>query len=262
MKYSSTLFRTIIVIIIFIMTHSDSTSQGFDWITDVRKPTQYPYIFGGVSLFGGYSFIQSDGLQSTVTPLCGKYEKGSGNVLGASVRVERWNESGLSSWIMNAGFEQRSYSFKDERTYTTSQQNIETQFQYQFVLASSATVMFAECFYKHRLASSHFHGSLGVSANISVGTLTEQYGEITAPSDRVSRENFGSADDVSVASFLIIPKLQIGYDLDMGNGLYATPYFAIGLPLHSSIKNSNVSSLDLCAGVALQYALPWFEWRL
>jgi hypothetical protein len=249
------------MVTIIIMTRYDCTSQGFDWITDVRKPTKYPYVFGGVSLYGGYSFVQSDGLRSTVTPLCGIYEKGLGNTLGGSIRVERWNESGLSSWIVNAGFEQRSYSFDDVRTYTTNQQNTETQYQYQFVLSSSASLIFAECFYKYRFNASHFHGSLGVSANVSVSTLTQQYGEITAPSDKVSREYFGSADDLSIASFLIIPKLQIGYDLDMGNGLYATPYFAIGLPLRSSIMNSNVSSLDLCAGVAIQYALPWFEWR-
>lgn len=261
MKYLSVFVRIMCLIAIIFLTKSYCKAQGFDWMTDIRVPTQYPYVFGGVSAYGGYSLIKTDGLQSAATPLCGIYDNGVGNSIGGSIRFEYWNESGLSSWIMSAGFETRSYSFDDERTYTTRQQNNETQYQYQFVLTSSATLIFVECLYKHRFRSTHFHGAFGVSANVSAGKVTHQYGEITAPSDRVSQESFGSADDVGITSFLIIPKVQVGYDLDMGNGLYSTPFFAIGLPLSSSIMNSKVNSLDLSAGIAIQYALPWFEGR-
>lgn len=261
MRYLHKLAVFIFVILLYgLQTHS-SYSQGFDWVADVRMPSKTPVIFGGINVYATYSFLSTSGLQSTVTPLCGLYDAGYGQVLGGSARVELWNASGLSSWLFNVGLEQRSYVFNDDRTFLTRDGTTETQYMYKFVLQSNATIIFADCYYKYRVNRSHFHGAVGVSTNVSLVKNTNQYGEIVAPEDKVSREDFGSAADMGVSTFLVIPKLQLGYDLDMGNMMYATPYIAIGIPLSSSLMNDHVRSIDLSAGVAIQYALPWFAWN-
>lgn len=261
MRYLHKLAVFIFVILLYgLQTHS-SYSQGFDWVADVRMPSKTPVIFGGINVYATYSFLSTSGLQSTVTPLCGLYDAGYGQVLGGSARVELWNASGLSSWLFNVGLEQRSYVFNDDRTFLTRDGTTETQYMYKFVLQSSATIIFADCLYKYRISGSHFHGAVGVSANFSLIKNTNQYGEIIAPEDKVSREDFGSAADMGVSTLLVIPKIQLGYDLDMGNTMYATPYVAIGIPLSSSLMNDQVRTFDVCAGVAIQYALPWFAWH-
>ena len=51
-------------------------------------------------------------------------------------------------------------------------------------------------------------------------------------------------------SFLTVtPKIELGYDLQLGLGKYITPVASISLPVMSVIKTDNIRKLDFSFGV-------------
>lgn len=253
-------FCTLVLLCIVWFTPKVCFGQGFDWLYDARMPSQYPSLFVGAQFQAGFAIVTMDALQSKATPLCGNYIDGSSSGYKASVSAELWNESGLSSWQFALGLQTVSMAFNDEKTYTLYENEVRN-YLYRFTLESKTTFIFAEGFFKHRIAQTHFHTSAGLAVLVALSSgKTRQYGEILEPIDKVSLEEYGEATDLSLRSFQVQPILKFGYDVDMGKNLYGTPFLAIGVPVFSSIGNTNVRNWQLNIGISVSYAMPNVGW--
>ena len=253
-------FCTLVLLGIICFTPDGCLAQGFDWLYDARMPSQYPSLFVGAQFQTGFSIVTTDALQSKSTPLCGNYVDGGSSGYKASISAEMWNESGLSSWQFALGMQKISMAFSDERTYTLYENEVRN-YLYRFTLESKTTFIFAEVFFKHRIVQTHFHSSAGLAVLVAISSgKTRQYGEILEPVDKVSLEEYGEATDLSLRSFQVQPILKFGYDVDMGKNMYGTPFLAIGVPVFSSIGNTNVRNWQINIGISVNYALPNVGW--
>lgn len=108
---------------------------------------------------------------------------------------------------------------------------------------------------KYRLFASHATVGFGLRAMVSVGSSSVQKEVVQQPSDFVfpstksGEFQFPGTTVADLKPFLLVPYLQLGYDISVARGAYLSPTFSIGLPLMNVTTGGTWRMTELGLGV-------------
>ena len=230
-----------------ILTVSPLYSQGFDWQYSSRMPTSSPTLFVGVSPIinsssdnGNINFFELN------TP-CTIFENGTGAGYGIGIKAEYWF-SGLSAIYGNIFYSSTNHQFKK----LDFQPRIIDTLITEYKLESNLYAIGLEFGVKHRLLNTHLH----VGASLAITYLTDNSNNYTenviAPIDFPwqSRTIYnGKLSDFNRLS--LTPGITLGYDFNLGLGMYATPTASINFPLTSLTGDSEWRDWKFSFGISV-----------
>ncbi|CAN5475069.1 hypothetical protein BH10BAC6_BH10BAC6_15860 [soil metagenome] len=249
MRRLSTLFLLITIQTVSLL------AQGFDWQYSARVPTPSPIRFLGAEVMSGWTnqsgplpYIQTDlGLE------CCRYENGSGVPLSIGVGGEYWVSGDVAVTGM-LGYRSQGANFTTSgdtlprvgKDAVITQYELTARLHYAVVTAGA----------KMRLFETHLTLGLGARFMISIGSSSTQTESII----QGSGYSFGNGSQAMALTstslndlkpFVVVPYLQLGYDISVSTGMYLTPTFSIGIPVMSVSSNSTWRMTDLGVGIRL-----------
>lgn len=249
------LLRYIIFILIIVYS---GNSQGFDWQYSVRTPTKPHKLFLGAGIeYGFYSHIGDFSFIEKSTPCC-TYENGKGSGYGFSLKSEYWQTGHL------AYFAELSFSIAPGKFSATDiqprrfKEPLETRYEFY----SNYSYISGNFGAKYRLFDSHFHVGGLIQLAFMASSRSEYYEEIIGPEDEPPfstnppqyRREIVNGYIPDINNILITPTIQVGYDLNMGKGRYATPWFRLALPVMSISSEASWRRWGINAGVSFHTA--------
>jgi len=246
------LFATFLLLLAAVLP---SAGQGFDWQYSARVPTPSPIRFLGGEVMSGWTvhtgslpYLQSDlGLE------CCRYENGVGLPISVGVGGEYW-VTGDVALMGTVGYRGQGAVFTTDgdtlpragKPPVITQYELSARLHYATVVAGA----------KMRLFETHVTVGLGVRLMVSIGSSSTQQEQVVQPSD-YTFENGSTVVTLTTTSlndlkpFIVIPYLQLGYDISIAQGMYLSPSFSLGLPLMSVTSGTSWHMTDLGVGVRL-----------
>ncbi len=233
-------------------------AQGFDWQYSARVPTPSPIRFVGLEVMTGWT-DQTGPLPYIQTGLgfeCCRYENGSGIPLAIGVGGEYWI-SGDVALTGTFGYRGQGASFTTtgDTLPRVGKEPVITQYELSARLHYAALTAGA----KLRLFETHLTVGLGARFMVSLGSSSTQTERIVQPSDYTfnngAKEMVLSSSPIdNLKPFVVVPYLQLGYDISVSRGMYLTPTFTLGIPLMSVASSATWHMTELGVGVRLMRA--------
>lgn len=244
--------------IAFILTSPHLFGQGFDWQYSSRMPSTYPYAFIGPDF--NYSITDNYGdfqfLEDRIS--CCSFDNGNGNTMKFGISSEYWIQSnialsfGLAFSVNGNTFTALSFF---ESIYVPGNDTVDLWVN--FIYESNIKYISFSPGIKYKPFDSH----INITGLISFAFLAGS--EFTFKEKAVSPDWFQIGPDGPerviengeirpLNSLLITPGVKIGYDLNMGLGMYFTPYIGANLQMNSTIRDDSWYRYSLFVGISLQ----------
>ncbi len=240
--------KNTIVLVLVLLAQSDLQSQGFDWEYSFRRPEYAPQLFGGLSIeyqSAGHStnarvVDQVRNLQPVVT--CVEYSKASGSGWRAGILAEWWSSSTLSV-VGKLSYGTLDAEFTaDSPPATLFDGKI---FQTRYTLSTSLHTANVEALVKTRVGSTHVWAAAGLQTELLVAVDSKlkesviQPNGYTFPGTNLQSKLLSDKDIVGLRSLVVQPKIQVGYDLDMGKNRYSSLSLGLNIPLANYAEGTN-----------------------
>lgn len=248
--------KTLFFLIIFFISSTTSFPQGFDWQYSSRMPTKYPYFFVGgmaeANYLLHYGYID---LTETYSKCC-TFEHGKGIGTAFGISSEYW--SGLWAWYGNLSYAKFPGKFLADGFTLKRKLDDGTVYdvKYQNEFNSSMSYIFLELGGKYRLLKSHFHIGGGLKFGFLADNSSEQIERIVSPAeerfaDGTQSQVLSRGKISDIKSYVITPRIRLGYDLTFGLGMYATPSVSIGLPILNISQNAQWQTWSFTFGFSV-----------
>lgn len=242
---------TLILIACFLLTKNDAVAQGFDWQYSSRLPSSSPSLFfgGGVKL--NYGFHTADIYTLGDEYSCGDYKTGDETGFTVGLAAEYWQTGTISFWG-EAGYRYSPAVFTSTTAPEPFKRNggVDTLVR-EFQMKSVFHAIEIQSGVKWRFAPSHIHIVAGIRATIVMSNEVEQSETIVKPIDITESILYPTSKINSIYTVLVVPVIGIGYDMELGRGIYATPKITVGLPLMSYSSATSWKSWDYSAGITV-----------
>lgn len=249
-----------IVLLFFVLCSFKSFSQGFDWQISPRLPFQIPQNYLGA--VGSFSKIFYKGTLNLTEAFinCTKFETGEGKSYSFGISGEHWYTPHLSFFLEVKYFnaDGKMLSLADSFPVLIKQNPAIVKVQNEMYLSYNYLVITFGG--KIRLWESNFF--VGTTFDLALKTKTsyDVFEQVLSPPEyhfvdfKQRRKLFGGRiSDLSFFSFS--PKFVFGYDATLGIGLYATPRFAIELPLYNYSKEERLRLLAFSISINILYGI-------
>lgn len=245
----------IISIILLLVITNASKSQGFNWEFSPSMPSQYPDFYLGLNLSaqnnfntGKYTFTES------YVPCC-EFTKGNGSGFNIGMAAEKWFHG---SWAagFKAGYSIYSNTFTTRNTYPRVDYNV----TYQLDFNSSYSYITMEFCYKKRIALSHFNISGSLKTDILMKQSNEFKESIISPDyetyiDGTTKRTIANGAIASVYNVVVIPKVGLGYDINLKKGKFANLTIYGELPVMSLVSVGSWRRWSVGADFLLYYGI-------
>ncbi len=243
--------------IVTMMVCFSSTSivlaQGFDWQYSSRLPSSSPVLFIGGGATFNYGLNTADIYSLGADYRCGDYKSGTETGFSAKIASEYWQTGVLSLWG-EAGYRNSTVKFSS----TTEPEPFKNRGEIdsltrEFLMKTIFHSIVVEAGVKWRIAPTHLNFIFGIRAELLLKNTVEQTESIVTPVEFVSPVpySYGNVSLTSFRSVYITPIVGIGYDMELGRGLYATPKITVGVPLMSRSSVISWKSWDFSAGIVI-----------
>lgn len=243
-------------IAVIFTSFSVACGQMFDWQYSVRLPFDIPKTFVG----GGVAFIESrhsvaDFREINEDLQCGNYRTGNGAGFSVFASGEHWY-SGEAALGARLEFSQIRGKFTVAAEPIPFKLRGEIyELHREFALATSLSSISAEFYCKWLLGETHLHAGAALAAGILIGKKLEQTETVLAPEEFATIISYGESKSANIMTVSLRPSLRIGYDAELGRGLYATPYFSIGLPIIPASSSADWRIWTFSFGAQFNYGL-------
>ncbi len=216
-------------------------AQGFDWQYSARLPFETPKLYYGANV--SYGIISSYGkitfLENRIS--CPNFENGNGAKFSFGINAELWNTKNQFAYIASLNYDINSLTYNSYDSVPVS----ETVFaKYKSELELNFSNISAAFGLKYRLLNSHFHVSGKVNLDF---TITDNFNatERIANPDEIPywERNIANGNIYDIRKITITPDISIGYDVELGRGIYATPKFSLEIPVMSMMENDSIKNL-------------------
>ncbi len=244
--------KTIIILIILFSKQFELNAQNFDWQNSARMPFETPKYF--IGLGGEYSSYLHKGSFEFIeknTPCCG-YESGNGNGFNFGINALYFVEDDLSL-IAGLQFKNEKGIFQTLTSYPKSPNiNITTQFQYTGVL----NYISLESGLKQYILLDNFSISAGINFDILISDNSEHIEKIISPNnipfnDGTYERNISLGKIDNLRTFLISPKISLGYDINLGIGTFANLNSFVNIPIFSNLNKENWKAWNFGFGIKI-----------
>ncbi len=256
-KHKVKLFFTIILL---LFSKIDSFGQGFDWQYSARLPFNSPKLFYGMN--ANFGLVSSKGTLTFLEDkiLCPKFKDGEGNNFAVGLNFEYWNKDNQSAYIGSINYLRNyiDYKFLD---FVPLSNDIVAKYETKLALDYSTIVLSAG--YKYRILESHFT----IAASLDIGIhLTNDFvvkekilGPPEVPPFSTNppsyERNILNGEFNKFTLFNLLPRLHLGYDMQLGLGKYVTPFVSIGLPITKMLQEDDVTNFVVSAGLKTHFSL-------
>jgi hypothetical protein len=249
------LIKIILILCLVALSVTESRSQGFDWQFSSRLPSDYPEYFLGFS--GGYEHSLHDGnivLDDTQFDCC-QFETGSGPGFFVGLTGEYWlgGHFAVNAKLLYINSSSTFLKQADPIPIIGSEDLI-TEYEFRNTLSY---VNF-ELSGKYRLLESHFHVGATLFLGVKVTEKNEYFERVVQGgpfNDGTTEKVLEIANTPDVRSIYFMPKINFGYDVDLGLGKYMTPQVSVGLPIISISETTSWDRFSLSAGVSVYWAM-------
>ncbi|MBI3258347.1 MAG: hypothetical protein HYZ54_02535 [Ignavibacteriae bacterium] len=231
----------------------DSSAQGFDWQYSSRLPSSSPVLFiggGGSAILYGYHSADIYSLGEEYR--CGDYKTGSETGFSGVISGEHWQTGVLSIWG-EAGYRYSSVNFSsitDPEPFKRGgkEYSLTREFKMKSIFHSIEIIGGI----KWRIAPTHIGILAGIRGDISLKSTVEQTESVVTPVEFISEPfSYAQVPLTSIRTFYIAPIIGLGYDMELGRGIYATPKIIVGLPIMSRSSKISWKSWDVSAGIVI-----------
>lgn len=238
--------------LIFVRT---AFGQGFDWQYSARMPADSPVLFFGLN--GEYNLIYNKteiDLFEDHAP-CSTFHNGWGGAIAIGLQSEYWTAGKL------ALFANIKYSRIDDRFRTNASSiplNDTVQLYTQYEFTSTLSYITIDAGVKYRLFNSHLFIGAGFQADVLIQQEAKHTEKVlspdwyyfsTVPPTQSRIVSNGRISDINL--IYIIPKVILGYDLNLGLSTYATIYAAAGLPVMDVTATAGWKRWTLTGGISI-----------
>lgn len=227
----------LIYILLFIAT-TNLYSQGFDWQVSPRYPIEMPNYFFGIGL--DYSFAENNGkfnLIENKIPCC-QFNSGNGNRYSLALYYENWL-NGTNSYNISVSYNYLASKFEIQDNLPTR----EGEFKTMYSLESKMSFVGINGFYKIRVPKYGINFSTGLNLLFNISS-TQIHKEYAISNNVPFKERTLSNGQIESTSLVVVePFVQVGTDLDLGIGMYASPNIKLGYSLNSYLTNDSWRSL-------------------
>ncbi len=232
-------FTIISIIFFFFISQNKLISQGFDWQYSPRLPFETPDFFLGVN--GNLSYYLHFGaLDFTENYKCCTFTNGEGIGTIFGINAEYWQTptiafTGSLSYMTVPGiFEAEGEPLP---VYPSGIYYYKNEFNSKLSFVSS------ELEAKWRLFLTHFFVGAGIRIGVLVSNKSEFYEKIVSPpearfNDGSQRRTIANGVISDIQPLFFNPKLNFGYDLNLGLGTYSSIIFSTGFPIVNVSKDS------------------------
>jgi|GEM_PF-606543 len=233
-----------------------SFSQGFNWQYSSRLPSKYPYLFVGViaetNYLIHYGYIDlTEGYSK-----CCTFENGNGIGNGFGLASEYWK----GIWAIYSSFTFSTYPGNFTANGISLKRKLNDgnlyDVKYQNQFKSTMSYVFLEIGAKYRILQSHLHFGGGIKLGILTNNKAVHTESIVSPAeeryaDGTQTQTISDGKISDLKSYVITPRIKLGYDLTFGKGLYATPSISLGLPILNIAKNAQWQTWSFTFGISI-----------
>ncbi len=242
---------TLTTILFSFFLQCESAAQGFDWQYSSRLPSSSPTLFFGGTAKINYGFHKADIYELGDEYRCGDYKSGTETGFSACLASEYWQSGTLALWC-EAGYRYSSVVFSSvTEPEPFKRDGVLYSLTREFEMKSMFHAIEVQGGIKWRFAPTHFHVLLGVRGTVALKSTVEQTETILTPVEYTQTIVYGQAPLSSMRILFITPVAGIGYDAELGRGIYATPKITVGLPLMSRSSVTSWTNWDYSAGITI-----------
>ena len=248
--------KKVFIILFLLISYKEILSQGFDWQYSARLPFSTPVFFIGPSASLNYNQNSGDIiLNEGEYQDCCSFKNGNGFGYNLGFKSEYWI-TGLSAIFSQLSYFQNNADFKARgRIYPL---NDSTNLITENDFSSQISYLNLSIGYKYRLDDTHFNLGAGLNFNLLLSQNSQHFEKIIAPSDFYFNTNPPSQirqltqfKTSELSNILIYPSIHIGYDLNLGLGIYSNIQLIIGIPLNHITKNDDWSKWNFDVNISI-----------
>lgn len=248
-KNSAVCFVLPFIVLIFCAINVGA--QGFDWQYSSRLPSGSPTLFWGGGAKVNYGFHSADIYTLGEEYRCGDYKLGKETGFSLALAGEYWETGALSVWG-EAGYRFSSVTFSSiPESQPFKLGGVVYALSREFQMKAQFHAIELQAGIKWRFAPTHFHILAGVRGTLALKNTVEQTETILTPIEFTQAIQYGQTSLAGIRTFYLTPLLGIGYDAELGRGMYATPKVTIGLPLMSHSPVTSWESWDYSLGIVV-----------
>ncbi len=252
------LFKNISFVFLVFITMCFSSigisAQGFDWQYSARLPFETPNFYYGAKI--GFNSANINGkitfIENNIR--CPKFDRGSEIDYYFDINIERWLEKNQIAILASLGYvyNNSKYSFVD-LVPISNKITAEYENKLNFLFSSINMSLGA----KYRILQTHLHigAAVEISANFAATYNVKEkiLGPIEVPPFNTLPPSYErevlAGKFYQIQPVVFSPKLELGYDLQLGLSKYITPVVSLSIPTMSIIKSDNVRKLAYSFGL-------------
>jgi hypothetical protein len=239
----------LIVIVLLLICSGEIAAQGFDWQYSSRLPSTSPTLFLGGSARVNYGFHTADTYFLGDEYRCGDYKSGKETGFSVGLAAEYWQTGVISIWC-EAEYRNLSVIFSStDEPQPFKLGGVVYSLSREFQMKSVFHAIETQGGIKWRFAPTHIHVFLGLRGTLSLKSTAEQTETILTPIEFTQTIRYGQTPLTGIRTLFITPLIGIGYDAELGRGIYATPTIRVGLPLMSYSSVTSWVNWDYSAGI-------------
>jgi outer membrane protein with beta-barrel domain len=195
-------------------------------------------------------------LSELKTPCC-YFEDGDGSGLNLGATAEYWinGDLALNFKVLYSNY---SGNFVNQAPPIpdTGGGFLRTEYEFQ----NSVSYLNFEISGKYRLFNSHLHIGASLFFGIKLNESNKYYERIVSGgtfNDGTKEKELKLDENQTpeIASILLMPKINLGYDIDFGLGTYITPFISAGFPILSLSDQADWNRYSLATGVSVFWAI-------
>jgi hypothetical protein len=214
-------------------------------------PFKSPILFYGISAEVGLLNNSAEILFSDKNLPCCTFKDGNGYQYSLGAHSELWKSSnlayGLDFTISNK--HSRFLGNSDTLPIRTGEKFIT---QYEFI--SNISNILIEPSIKYRILNTHFNVNFGIQFGFQFSSSSEHNEYVISPEDWPWKsKNLSSELPFDLNLIVLNPRISIGYDYSLLDGVYVTPSIVYSLPLLSVASGNSWVYQTILFKVALNY---------
>jgi hypothetical protein len=226
------IFLAFVSFFIFHFSFLIGLSQGFDWQYSARMPSDSPITFIGACSEFDYSINTGSVNLSEKNIICTAFNNGTGLGWSLGGQIEHW-QTGSIAFIGKLIFSNHSTTFKRQESVPEKDFDLVREFQ----LTSDLTYLDLELGIKSRIESTHLHIGGGVLLRLLLQNTNDYSWQVVSPAEYYQQHQLYNGTIKSYNNFLVSPFVSLGYDLNLGLGMYGTISYGISFPIMNQISN-------------------------
>lgn len=230
--FSFFIVKVVVLFFIFHFSFFIGFAQGFDWQYSARMPSDSPLTFIGACSEFDYSLNTGTVDLSEKNIICTAFNNGTGMGWRVGGQIEHW-QTGSIALIGKLSFSDQSTTFKRQESEPEKSFNLVREFQ----LKSNLIYLDLEFGAKSRIESTHLHYGGGVLFRFLLKNTNDYSWQVVSPAEYYQQHQLFDGSIKSYNFLLVSPFISVGYDLNLGLGMYGTISFGISIPVMNQINN-------------------------